>query len=49
MYLNTQTQARAQPNSNNSSVVPMEVDSTTGQTNFKKLTPEERVQLAKEG
>ena len=27
----------------------MEVDSTTGQMNFKKLTPEERVQLAKEG
>ena len=27
----------------------MEVDSATGQTNFKKLTPEERVQLAKEG
>ena len=27
----------------------MEVDSTTGQTNFKKLTPEERAQLAKEG
>ena len=27
----------------------MEVDSATGQTNFKKLTPEERAQLAKEG
>ena len=27
----------------------MEVDNVTGQTNFKKLTPEERVQLAKEG
>ena len=27
----------------------MEVDNTTGQTNFKKLTPEERAQLTKEG
>ena len=27
----------------------MEVDNATGQTNFKKLTPEERTQLAKEG
>ena len=27
----------------------MEVDNATGQTNFKKLTPEERVQLTKEG
>ena len=27
----------------------MEVDSATGQTNFKKLTPEERAQLTKEG
>ena len=27
----------------------MEVDSATGQTNFKKLTPEERQQLTKEG
>ena len=27
----------------------MEVDSAMGQTNFKKLTPEERAQLAKEG
>ena len=27
----------------------MEVDSATGQTNFKKLTPEERAQLAREG
>ena len=27
----------------------MEVDSATGQSNFKKLTPEERAQLAKEG
>ena len=27
----------------------MEVDNATAQTNFKKLTPEERAQLAKEG
>ena len=27
----------------------MEVDNTTGQMNFKKLTPEERAQLTKEG
>ena len=27
----------------------MEVDNATGQTNFKKLTPEEWVQLTKEG
>ena len=47
MYLNTQTQTCTQPN--NSGIVPMEVDSTTGQTNFKKLTPEEWAQLAKEG
>lgn len=40
-YSNTQTQARVQLNSNNSSVVPMEVDNAMGQTNFKKLTPEE--------
>ena len=39
----------AQPSPNNSGVVPMEVDNVTGQTNFKKLTPEERAQLAKEG
>ena len=49
MYPNTQTPPRTQPNSNNSGVVPMEVDSATGQNNFKKLTPEERAQLAKEG
>ena len=48
-YLNTQTQTRTQSNLSNSGVVPMEVDSATGQTNFKKLTPEERTQLAKEG
>ena len=34
---------------NNSGVVPMEVDNTTAQTSFKKLTPEERAQLTKEG
>ena len=44
-----QTQPRAQPNHSNSGVVPMEVDSATGVTNFKKLTPEERTQLTKEG
>ena len=49
MYQNTQASPRSQTNSNNSGVVPMEVDNTTGQTNFKKLTPEERTQLAKEG
>ena len=36
-------------NTNSSGVTPMEVDSATGQTNFKKLTPEERAQLTKEG
>ena len=48
-YQNTQTQPRAQPNQSNSGVVPMEVDSATGTNNFKKLTPEERAQLTKEG
>ena len=48
-YSNAQTQPRAQSNQNNSGVVPMEVDSATGTNNFKKLTPEERAQLAKEG
>ena len=48
-YQNTQTMHRPQSNSNNSGIVPMEVDNTTGQMNFKKLTPEERAQLAKEG
>ena len=46
---NTPNTSRAQPNSNNNGIVPMEVDNATGQTNFKKLTPEERQQLAKEG
>ena len=39
------TPAQSQPNPN---IVPMDVDATTT-TNFKKLTPEERTQLAKEG
>ena len=46
-YQNTQSTPHS--NTNNSGIVPMEVDSATGQTNFKKLTPEERTQLAKEG
>ena len=44
-----QTQTRTQSNPNNSGAVPMEVDNITGQSNFKKLTPEERAQLTKEG
>ena len=44
-----QTQTCPQSNSNNSGVVPMEVDNVMGQTNFKKLTPEEWAQLTKEG
>ena len=46
-YQNPQPTPRT--NANNSGTTPMEVDNATGQTNFKKLTPEERVQLAKEG
>ena len=46
---NTPNTSRAQSNSNHNGVVPMEVDNATGQTNFKKLTPEERAQLTKEG
>ena len=46
---NAPNPSRTTPNSNNSGVVPMEVDNTTTQTSFKKLTPEERVQLTKEG
>ena len=46
-YQNPQSTPRT--NTNNSGATPMEVDSATGQTNFKKLTPEERAQLAKEG
>ena len=45
----TPNTSRAQPNSNHNGIVPMEVDNATGQINFKKLTPEERQQLAKEG
>ena len=48
-YTNTNTSSRIQMSSNGSGVVPMEVDSAVGQTNFKKLTPEERAQLTKEG
>ena len=48
-YSNTQTSSCTQLNQSNSSIVPMEVNNTTAQTNFKKLTPEERAQLAKEG
>ena len=48
-YIRVMTSSRAQLNSNNSGVIPMEVDNATGQTNFKKLTPEEQAQLAKEG
>ena len=40
----TSTQTNPNPN-----IVPMDVDATTATTNFKKLTPEERTQLAKEG
>ena len=48
-YNTTQTQHRTPTQTNsNSNIVPMDVDATTT-TNFKKLTPEERVQLAKEG
>ena len=46
---NTPNPSRTTPNSNNGGIVPMEVDNVTAQTNFKKLTPEERAQLAKEG
>ena len=44
-----QAQTRSQSNPNSSGAVPMEVDNVTGQSNFKKLTPEERAQLTKEG
>ena len=46
-YQNSQSAPRT--NTNSSGVTPMEVDNATGQTNFKKLTLEERAQLAKEG
>ena len=48
-YQTSPPTSRAQSHPNNSGITPMEVDSATGQTNFKKLTPEERAQLAKEG
>ena len=48
-YNTTQSQHRAPATTNpNPNIVPMDVDATTT-TNFKKLTPEERTQLAKEG
>ena len=48
-YNTTQTQHRAPTQTNsNLNIVPMDVDATTT-TNFKKLTPEEREQMAKEG
>ena len=40
----TSTQTNPNPN-----IVPMDVDATTATTNFKKLTPKECTQLAKEG
>ena len=48
-YNTTQSQHCAPTQTNpNPNIVPMDVD-TTSMTNFKKLTPEERTQLAKEG
>ena len=48
-YNTTQNQHRgAAQNNTNPNIVPMDVDATTT-NNFKKLTPEERAQLAKEG
>ena len=47
-YNTTQTQHHASTQTNsNPNIVPMDVDATM--TTFKKLTPEERTQLAKEG
>ena len=40
----TSNQSHSNPN-----IVPMDVDATTTTTNFKKLTPEEHTQLAREG
>ena len=49
-YNTTQSQHRAPTQTNpNPNIVPMDVDATTTTTTFKKLTPEERTQLAKEG
>ena len=48
-YNTTPYQPRTSTQNNpNPNIVPMDVDATTT-TNFKKLTPEERTQLAKEG
>ena len=48
-YSTTQSQHRAPTQTNpNPNIVPMDVDATST-TNFKKLTPEERTQLVKEG
>ena len=47
-HINKQHQSMPS-NTSNSSHVPMDIDVTTTTTNFKKLTPEERDQLAKEG
>ena len=48
-YNTTHYQPRTSTQNNpNPNIVPMDVDATTT-TNFKKLTPEERIQLAKEG
>ena len=48
-YNTTQNQQRGTAQHNpNPNIVPMDMDATT-MTNFKKLTPEERTQLAKEG
>ena len=48
-YNTTQTPHRAPTQTNpNPNIVPMDVDATST-TNFKKLTPEEHTQLAKEG
>ena len=48
-YNTTQNQHRAPvQNNSNPNIVPMDVDATT-MSNFKKLTPLERAQLAKEG
>lgn len=41
IYNNTQPSSHVQTSQNNSGIVLMEVNNATGQTNFKKLTPEE--------
>ena len=47
-HYNTSQQRGTAQNNPNPNIVPMDVDATT-MTNFKKLTPKERAQLAKEG